>query len=169
MIQTTLHKTLLVLVLLAVAGCEYLTEGGKVSFATIAKLPSATPNLNNPCLGKKICVAAYVAPWCPSCRASEGVVKKVQERISGSSNAGMIIFVGLDRPDKLKEMARNFNGYTLLDTKGLLPQDFGSFPVPQWFVWDQEGNILRRFSGAPSSSGDAAVEWLIVDKLQLKL
>lgn len=92
------------------------------------------------CAGKKRCVVAYLAPWCPSCRAE---LPHTQEMLSRSrtGDTGMKIVVGMERkPGDNAEMGRRIAsaGITLDDTTELA-RKWDIRAVPAYVVLDPEG------------------------------
>ncbi|HVE14152.1 MAG TPA: redoxin family protein [Elusimicrobiota bacterium] len=89
------------------------------------------------------CLTVYVAPWCGICRGATPFIKDLREYLSERGVASRVV-VGKDRPEALKDYATAFGPDALLDPDGLLAPK----GVPQFFVSDAQGKILKALPGA---------------------
>jgi thiol-disulfide isomerase/thioredoxin len=90
------------------------------------------------------CLTAYVAPWCPHCREAAPYIRGLQGYLK-KHNVSLRVVVGQDNPDNLLAYARYFGPDTLIDEEGVIQTN----GVPEFFVTDNHGNLLKRQAGFP--------------------
>ena len=96
----------------------------------------------------KRCLTVYVAPWCGYCRSATPVILEARDRLKAKGITTRVI-VGMAAVDDVRDYAMVFGDAALLDPKGTL----GVAGVPQLFLSDAKGRILRRASGVPDDAG----------------
>lgn len=145
------YLTVLILALGAAAGCA-----GKSSFAGV-ELASVDGSKSVPldqCPTPK-CLTVYVAPWCPYCVRSTGIIRNTRESLR-ARNVSTRVIVGMDQPESLRSYARDFGGDTLLDPQGLVKVS----GVPHFIVSGADGTVEKTMAGAPQSPDDI-VAWVL--------
>jgi thiol-disulfide isomerase/thioredoxin len=90
------------------------------------------------------CLTIYVAPWCGYCRAATPQLIKLRAYLKDNGVTTRFV-VGKDRPETLRNYAREFGPDTLLDTEDSVFVN----GVPHFFVSDRDGVILKETSGMP--------------------
>ena len=120
------------------------------------------------------CLVAYLAPWCPSCRATLPLLGNVHRAIGQSPQVELIIVISSLRRNwtDYQQMvdALPGNASILLDPKdqAWTSQIKENIPgVPGWIVYDQEGEIMSVMTGGSNQTSDEAVRGLLYDHLSL--
>ena len=103
------------------------------------------------------CLAVYVAPWCPYCRAAIPLIRDLRGVLRERGMESWVI-VGLDREPAVREYARSFGGDTLLDLDGAVKAG----GVPHFYVVDDRGRLLRHVAGLPPDPREL-LAWAIQD------
>jgi thiol-disulfide isomerase/thioredoxin len=100
------------------------------------------------CVGKRRCVVVFVAPWCPACKLSVGVIRAMMEHYSGPGEVGVKPVVGSGRSSvSMEEMADQLGPGTFLDPAGSIMRAAGEKSVPHWFVVDERGFLIKKVAG----------------------
>jgi thiol-disulfide isomerase/thioredoxin len=150
--STNFAMRLAVLLLVILAGIFISWFLGKPAFMPQVKLPStgeAYGILSDPCTGKKRCLIIYVATWCPACHASIPFIQGLQKDLENNPEVGFKIIVGGGAgEEQLYGMARQIQGNVFLDSQGQFHRRVRIGSVPHWWLIDDQGQILRNFSGA---------------------
>jgi hypothetical protein len=139
-----------------------LTVAAVAALAACAQqTPAALPDLSLPTLaGPEVnlrscptekCVTAYVAPWCPHCRAATEGLLALRGRLK-SKGMTVRFVVGQDNPAAVKSYAAAFGPDALLDPDGRMRVAGG---VPHIFVSDAHGRVERDFAGVPKDGATA--------------
>lgn len=105
--------------------------------------------LADPCEGKEYCIAIYLAPWCPHCKASQPMIRDLQLDSKKSKMYGIKLFIGNDSKQNTGKMSSNFLPPVFDDTRSKLK---GLFPkgVPTWVVMNMKNRkIVREDAGLP--------------------
>jgi thiol-disulfide isomerase/thioredoxin len=91
------------------------------------------------CAGKKFCVVAYLAPWCPYCKAEVSSIQRMIEK-SQTGEVGIRVVVGMERaPGQNAQMANGIAKDILLDTNLAISNKYGIHAIPAFVVTDQNG------------------------------
>jgi hypothetical protein len=94
-----------------------------------------------PCEGQSRCVVAYVAPWCPACARSKGVIDAVRERFADDPEVGVVVVVGQDTEVKMGNMAAQYGDAGWIDADGRFAAAADIDVVPSWFVLGPGGEV----------------------------
>lgn len=126
------------------------------------------------CLAAERCLVTYLAPWCPTCRATLPLLGNVNRAIAQSPNVELIIVISaLGREWKNHQSmvdALPDNAAILLDpqshawTKEVKQNLPG---VPGWIVYSKDGEVLATMSGGSNQTSDEAVRGLLYEHLGL--
>lgn len=112
-------------------------------------------NLEDPCLQKQRCVVVYLTPWCPHCRTLKPVVVELHRIIQEQVPlVGFKVVVGKDSQKSLKDFAAAFGSSidVHFDPSGAFFRNAGGSGVPAWFVWDDQGVLVKSMAGRPRIS-----------------
>ncbi len=90
------------------------------------------------------CVIAYVAPWCPHCRATTAGILELRDLL-WKKGVLLRVVVGMDQPAALRDYAKSFGPNTMLDAD----KRFQVSGVPHFFVTDAQGRLSNDFAGTP--------------------
>jgi hypothetical protein len=98
------------------------------------------------------CLTVVLAPWCGYCRAATPMLQSLRTYLTGRGTDVRVV-IGQDQPEALREYAAVFGPATALDELNLLrPRG-----VPQFYVSDNSGSILKAMAGAPQTDDVQAV------------
>jgi hypothetical protein len=98
-------------------------------------------------------LVVYTVPWCHFCRESTASTKQLRDTLAGQGIATRII-VGADKQREVETYASEYGSGTLLDPQNTVPVH----GFPEFFITDQQGNVLRRHFGAFQTQ-DEALRW----------
>ncbi len=141
-------------VLLIFSGCSGTPpEQGRLKGVSLPTLSGSTVELAS-CPSSK-CLTVYLAPWCGYCRRATPLIIKLRESLK-AKGVPTRVAVGMDGLQSLQEYARVFGPDTLLDPENKV----GISAVPQFFLSDSEGNLVRQLAGAPESVEEAQA-WVL--------
>lgn len=133
--------------LLPLLACSRAPKG--LPDVALPKLAGGEAKLSE-CAAAK-CLTVYVAPWCGYCRAATPAIRALRVFLAGKGVATRIV-VGMDRPEALRDYAREFGPDTLLDAGRAMAVN----GVPHFYVSDASGALLREVAGAPSGVSEPA-------------
>jgi len=113
------------------------------------------------CFDKPKCIVVYLAPWCPHCTRTAGLAKELVAQFTSSSDVGMMAFVGMDQPEANEKFAASIGDYSFVDNDGEVRKEFKVRGVPSWFVMNDRGKVLKKFSGSPNPATVASISYLL--------
>lgn len=96
--------------------------------------------------GGKLLVLTFWATWCSTCTAEMPALAGLGERLRGEG-----VVVAAVSMDRNAEAYRRYVGQlprglvTARDGEGDLPAAFGTFRVPETYVLDTQGRVLRKY------------------------
>lgn len=112
-----------------------------------------TVNLQN-FAGKKLLVNLW-ASWCPPCRAEMPSIEKLAQSVN-KENVAFVLLSLDDNFDAAKTFAREQNlQLPVYYPADRLPVLFDVQSIPTTFIFDENGQILRRIEGATHFDSDA--------------
>lgn len=121
------------------------------------------------CEVKPLCITVYVAPWCGACKMSQPTFQALNAYLPRHrKDVGFRIVVGGASPNehhaeqKLLSPIQSF-----ADDRGELMRRFGVQAFPTWIVSDPTGKVVSRKAGGLQISGDAELEALLSQFLQI--
>lgn len=120
-------------------------EGGPVPAVTLSSYGGTPPFTDADLASGDVVLVNFFASWCVSCRAEH-------EQIKTLARDGVTVF-GIDykdTPDKAaRYLAQLGNPYTRIaaDDTGRTGLDWGLYGVPETFIIDGNGIIVKRFAG----------------------
>ena len=162
----SLFKLLVCALLLYLVGSKLMrgfgpSELGRVSLTTNAANP------DDPCEGKRRCMVAFVAPWCPACHASIPFLLSLKRMVAASSDLGMQIVIGAGEMASLQEMGKEFGEPVYYDPSGKMQAAMGGGGIPRWVVIDANRKVLNYGSGLPSEDDSVpGIKEYIRDRLK---
>ncbi len=109
-------------------------------------------NREDPCLQKKRCVVVYMTPWCPHCGTLKPVVVTLHKLIQEHAPlVGFKVVVGKDSEQALKHFASPLGSEIDVhyDPSGSFFRNAGGSGVPAWFIWDDQGVLVKALAGRP--------------------
>lgn len=132
----------------------------------IAKSETDTPSS---CVGKKLCITVYVAPWCGACRISQPTFKALNAYLpKHRDDVGFSVVVGGASPNEhLAEQKKLNPVQSVADDAGVILKSRGIKAFPTWIVHDSNGKEIVRKSGGMSLSEDAQIQMLLTRFLQI--
>ncbi|HVN42115.1 MAG TPA: TlpA disulfide reductase family protein [Steroidobacteraceae bacterium] len=98
------------------------------------------------CLEGK-CLIVYVAPWCPSCRAAQPMLKELRRALA-EEKIPVSIVAGMDKPPALETYAQTLSYPVLLDIDGQLSHSVKIKALPYFIVINIRGEIVKTVRGA---------------------
>lgn len=115
----------------------------------------------DPCLKKERCIIVYLAPWCPSCTASQPFLIRAKEKIAYNKKVGIKFIIGMDEEPSLLKMASSFGNQAYLDSKSEFSQAVGIRGVPSLLITNINGKIIDR--GLPAHIAGNMPEDQLID------
>ena len=96
----------------------------------------------------KVVMLDFWSSWCPPCRQEAPALARVYREYEGRN----VEFLGVaiwDNPGDVDRYAKDFDlPYpNLVDKSGRIAIDYGVTGIPEKFVIDTEGNLVRKFVG----------------------
>jgi len=135
------------LLILAVIAAVFAWRGGLLAGPIDdSMLRSTGPD---ECATTERCLVVYLAPWCPQCRKSGGLVKELRARAALSSSVGFKVVVGKDEREALDRYAHKLGGFVHYDDDGSFYREIGASGVPAWVAWDAERRVVGKLYGRP--------------------
>jgi Peroxiredoxin len=102
----------------------------------------------------KIVVLNFWASWCPSCRAEFPEFNELNKELSKDKNVVLLEINLTDGQRETKDTAMKFindNGYqnmrVLFDVNSDASKKYGINYIPDTFVIDQDGNLIKSITG----------------------
>ncbi|MBP9838947.1 MAG: redoxin family protein [Proteobacteria bacterium] len=108
------------------------------------KLKALNSYASDPCINKERCVIAYLAPWCPSCVASQGFLVKAKNKLLKNNKLGMKIIIGMADEASSMKMASGFDNQVFLDTQSEFSRAVGITSVPTVLIIDDKQTIVDK-------------------------
>lgn len=132
----------------------------------IAKSEAAKPSS---CVGKKLCITVYVAPWCGACRISQPTFKALNAYLpKHRDDVGFSVVVGGASPNEHLAEQKKLNPVeSVADDAGVILKSRGIKAFPTWIVHDSSGKEVVRKSGGMTLSEDAQIQMLLTQFLQI--
>lgn len=96
------------------------------------------------------CLTVYVAPWCPACKQSVGMINNLVDDLKKDGLEAHVI-VGHDEVEKLQGFGKRFRVPVLLDPDKTFFETVDVEAVPYFAVTDGDGTILEEMRGANTS------------------
>lgn len=97
----------------------------------------------DPCTGKKFCAIAYVAPWCPACRANAGNFKQLIKRSAEITDYGFKVVVGQGASDSENiAYAASYEGGAYADEGNKLFLALGVSQFPSFYILDNTSKLV---------------------------
>lgn len=98
----------------------------------------------------KVALVTFWATWCTTCTADEPQFMALQRRFGDRDDFAIVGVVTQDTADKAQRYLDRGGRrpyLNLFDESGHLAIDFGVYGVPESYLIDQEGNIVRKMAG----------------------
>jgi thiol-disulfide isomerase/thioredoxin len=156
------RKVILLSVFFAVAAVIFLFSYGGNNLqkpATGNGADSATVlSVADSLSGKKLSASEYYgkvlfvnfwATWCPPCKEEMPSIEALYREMSSSDNFRMVTILYKDSPSSAHEYMKS-QGYTFpvyVDTEGKTARQYGVTGVPETYIVDKKGNLVKRFIG----------------------
>jgi len=105
-----------------------------------------------PDCAKAKCLTVVVAPWCPHCRTSTGVLVALEDYLP-AHDVGMRVIVSASDEDKVHDYAKLFGPHTLVDPGAA----FRVPGFPCYIISTKDGAILKQDGSAPENEKDPAL------------
>ncbi len=108
------------------------------------KLKALNTYASDPCKNKERCVIAYLAPWCPSCVASQEFLVKAKSKLLKNNKLGMKIIIGMADEASSMKMSSGFDNQVYLDSKSEFSREVGISSVPTVLIIDDKNKIVDK-------------------------
>jgi peroxiredoxin len=142
----------MLLVLLAASGCskheEPAIEGKLAPDFTLKDLTGRPVALSS--LKGKVVLVNFWATWCPPCREEIPSMVKMTQAMQGKPFQLLAISIDEGGKDAVQEFFKKSGAVlpALLDTDGTVSKRYGTTGVPETFVIDTKGVIMKKVVGA---------------------
>ena len=120
---------------------------GRLPYISLRSI--GTTNID-PCAGKRRCLVAMLAPWCPACHASIPFMRSVRALAARSRDLGVQVVIGSGDFGQLDEMGRDVGGPVYLDVDGELEAGMRGMGMPRWSVIDADRKVVNYGAGLPN-------------------
>jgi len=105
----------------------------------------------------KVVFLDFWASWCPPCRRSIPEVERLYESLQGRSDVAVMGINIEGNPEAIRKfVARNGMKYAVLVGDEKTERDYRVNGIPAFFIINQEGMIVRSYTGFQSGIG---AEW----------
>ena len=108
----------------------------------------------------KVVVLSFWASWCSPCRRELPALEAIQKTYA-RYDVLQVVAVNIDEDkNDYRVMLKQMKDFTLLqarDSRGTVQLDYGVRAVPNLWIIDEEGRVVKRHSGYGESSLDAIV------------
>jgi len=154
----------LALLLLALPACsrkqQPALQGNPAPDFTLKDLAGTSIKLSD--LRGKVVVLNFWATWCPPCREEIPSMMRLNSAMAGKDFRMLAISIDEGGKDAVEGFFRK-SGMSLpalLDTDQAVGKRYGLTGVPETFVIDKKGVILKKVVGAMDWSSPAVIEYL---------
>lgn len=123
-------------------------EGFQAPDFTLDTLEGKTVTLSKN--GGKPSLVNLWASWCPPCKEEMPHLQKAYEEYGDQVNFHMVNLTSQDSRDKMVEYVKGeeFTFPVLLDPKGEVGEQYMAFSIPQTYIVDEQGQVIRKITGA---------------------
>jgi peroxiredoxin len=155
---------LAVLLLITVAGCTkeqpLPREGGQAPDFVLKDLSGREVRLGD--LRGKVVLVNFWATWCPPCRGEIPSMMKLNSAMAGKQFQMLAISIDEGGKDAVEGFFRESGAKlpALLDSDQKISKLYGATGVPETFVVDKKGVILKKVVGAMDWSDPQVVQFL---------
>ncbi|HJV64664.1 MAG TPA: TlpA disulfide reductase family protein [Geomonas sp.] len=147
---------LLAVVVMVASGCSKkkeeaalpAIEGNPAPDFTLKDMSGRAVQLSS--LRGKVVLVNFWATWCPPCRAEVPSMVKLNQAMQGKAFQMLAISIDEGGKDAVTSFFQkeNLTLPALLDTDGKVSRLYGTTGVPETFVVDQKGVILKKVVGS---------------------
>ena len=125
---------------------EVAVEEGPARDFTLTLFDGETLRLSE--LRGKVVLIDFWTSWCPPCRREAPTLADAYRRFQGAG----VEFVGVAVWDSEEESSRFVREHDVsypngLDSKGTIAIDYGLTGIPEKYIVDREGRLVRKFVG----------------------
>ena len=109
--------------------------------------------------GAKLLVLNFWATWCPSCIQEVPSLDKFQERFANSGVVVLGISIDRDETRYRSFLARTRVSFlTAHDPENKINADYGTFKVPESYIIDNRGRVLRKIIGSQDWMSERVIQ-----------
>lgn len=113
-----------------------------------AGVQTSTTVVGGQCI-KDRCLTVVVAPWCPTCRALNGMIISLRDQVEADGYPVNVV-VAMDKPRALAQYAASYAKPVALDVDGKFWKQVKIKAVPYFAVTNSKGEIVEFiYSGHP--------------------
>jgi len=155
---------LLLLAVLALAGCSKreapVVEGALAPDFTLKDLSGREVKLSS--LKGKVVMVNFWATWCPPCRQEIPSVMRLNQLMQGKPFQLLAVSIDEGGADAVSSFFRQSGTSlpALLDSDGALSRRYGTTGVPETFIIDTKGVILKKVVGGMDWSSPEVIAFL---------
>lgn len=155
---------ILVTLLVVFTGCNKVQpppkEGSVAPDFTLKDLSGRDVRLKD--LQGKLVLVNFWATWCPPCRGEVPSMVKLNEVMAGKPFQMLAISIDEGGRDAVESFFRTSGAKlpVLLDTEQKVSKTYGTTGVPETFVVDKKGVILKKVVGAMDWSDPQVIQFL---------
>ena len=109
--------------------------------------------------GGKVLVLNFWASWCPPCIQEMPSLNEFQKMFA--ADGVVVLGVSVDRSEKnYRAMLKSFKVVfpTVRDPEENVSYKYGTYKVPESYIIDRNGKVVRKFVGLPEQDG-VAKQW----------
>jgi thiol-disulfide isomerase/thioredoxin len=110
-----------------------------------AGVQTSTTVVGGQCI-KDRCLTVVVAPWCPSCRALNGMIISLRDQVEADGYPVNVV-VAMDKPRALAQYAASYAKPVALDVDGKFWKQVKIKGVPYFAVTNSKGEIVEFING----------------------
>ncbi len=154
----------LVVLLVVSAGCRKAQplpqEGSPAPDFTLKDLSGRDVRLKD--LQGKVVIVNFWATWCPPCRGEVPSMVKLNEAMAGKEFQMLAISIDEGGKEAVEGFFRDSGARlpALLDSEQKVSKMYGTTGVPETFVVDKKGIILKKVVGAMDWSDPQVIQFL---------
>lgn len=111
-------------------------------------LIAAHGTTQSPCVGRKKCLVAVIAPWCGYCRRSTPMIKSLLQKYGGSGDLMVNAVVTADEDQSTAQYAGELGAGAFSDPGNAFSSAMGVRGFPTWVLFDEQGRTVKSASGA---------------------
>ncbi|MDC0357170.1 hypothetical protein OAO01_00010 [Oligoflexia bacterium] len=157
-----------IIILVALVALFYLTRSPQQApEVALRSLNGTSATSTDPCANKERCIAVFLSPWCPACKRAVTTIPALREYCMRSDKVGFKVIVGRDSVEALESFALSIGGQVFIDAESEFYTGIKGSSIPGWWVWDENRNILAKFSGTFVGPKEVVIKRIIDDKLKL--
>ena len=156
--------SLLLLAVLALAGCTKkeapAVEGALAPDFTLKDLSGKPVQLSS--LRGKVVLVNFWATWCPPCRQEIPSIMRLNQLMQGKPFQLLAVSIDEGGADAVSSFFRQSGASlpALLDTDGAVSRRYGTTGVPETFIIDGKGVILKKVVGSLDWSSPEVISFL---------